>query len=310
MDCYRGDELIYTLYLVDDNSNITETISLDVVNSFGEDYSSNIAQNTVENGYVISDSISINNPKFSIAGVITDSKFRVRGQLVVFNGNTFVKSQGDNRDQFQTISDDDYAEKAKARLIKLWENKEIFGILESTDINNLQGSKVRNIFPCVLSSLGFNKSDAAAAIYPTMSIERIRYAIVKVSAVKNPLPELLSKYEQQKNVDSKTSSSSATTSLDSDIKDAETKGKNALKGISGGEAEKPSARRANYENLNKTAQADAQSWWNGLGAEGRSSAIGQHGSERAAKAEYGTKRFNALAEAEGYPKGTFTYNPR
>ena len=120
--------MIYTLYLVDDNSNITETISLDVINSFGEDYSSNIAQNTVENGYVISDSISINNPKFSIGGVITDSKFRVKGQLVVFNGNTFVKSQGDNRDQFQTISDDDYAEKVKARLIKLWKNKEIFGI--------------------------------------------------------------------------------------------------------------------------------------------------------------------------------------
>ncbi|MCC5362040.1 hypothetical protein, partial [Staphylococcus aureus] len=87
-----------------------------------------------------------------------------------FNGNSFVKSQGDNREQFQQISDDDYAEKVKARLIKLWENKEIFGILESTEINNIKGTKVRNIFPCVLSSLSFNKSDSASAIYPSMSI--------------------------------------------------------------------------------------------------------------------------------------------
>ena len=192
--------MIYTLYLVDDNSNITETISLDVINSFGEDYSSSIAQNAVENGYVISDSISINNPKFSISGVITDSKFRVKGHLVVFNGNTFEKSQGDNREQFQQISDDDYADKVKDRLIKLWENKEVFGILESKDINNVKGSQVRNIFPCALSSLSFDKSSADAALYPTMSIEKIRYAVVTVSTVKNPVPELVAKYEEQQKV--------------------------------------------------------------------------------------------------------------
>ena len=192
--------MIYTLYLVDNNNNITETISLDVINSFGEDYSSSIAQNAVENGYVISDSISINNPKFSISGVITDSKFRVKGHLVVFNGNTFEKSQGDNREQFQQISDDDYADKVKDRLIKLWENKEVFGILESKDINNVKGSQVRNIFPCALSSLSFDKSSADAALYPTMSIEKIRYAVVTVSTVKNPTPELVSKYEEQQNV--------------------------------------------------------------------------------------------------------------
>ena len=232
--------MIYTLYLVDDNSNITETISLDVVNSFGEDYSSNIAQNTVENGYVISDSISINNPKFSIAGVITDSKFRVTGQMVVFNGNTFVKSQGDNREQFQTISDDDYAEKVKARLIKLWENKEIFGILESTNINNIRGSKVRDIFPCVLSNLGFNKSDAASAIYPTMSIERIRYAVVTTTTVKNPTPELIPKYKESVEAQSKTKSIGAGVSTKDDpVKDAQAQAKSVLEGKTGKPATKP-----------------------------------------------------------------------
>lgn len=257
--------MIYTLYLVDDNSNITETISLDVINSFGEDYSSSIAQNAVENGYVISDSISINNPKFSISGVITDSKFRVKGHLVVFNGNTFEKSQGDNREQFQQISDDDYADKVKDRLIKLWENKEVFGILESKDINNVKGSQVRNIFPCALSSLSFDKSSADAALYPTMSIEKIRYAVVTVSTVKNPVPELIPKYEEQKanvssNVDTVSGNVKAGDSAENIIAKAQKDGKSILEGINdnSGEVAKANAHKGyTYQTVLNSSYSEA-----------------------------------------------------
>lgn len=293
--------MIYTLYLVDDNSNITETISLDVINSFGEDYSSSLAQNAVENGYVITDSISISNPKFSVSGVITDSKFRVSGQLVVFNGETFVKSQGDNRNQFQQISDDEYADKVKARLIKLWENKEIFGILESKDINNVRGSQVRNIFPCALSNLSFNKSDAASAIYPTMSIEKIRYAVVTVGTVSNPLPELISKYKDSLEAQSKTATGAATSS---DLDDADAKAKAALKGLNEDPVKTPE-KRANLINLNRTAQANAQAEFNGLTAEGRKAAIQEYGSERNAVKAFGEKSFKGLTEAEGIKGATF-----
>ena len=298
--------MIYTLYLVDDNSNITETISLDVINSFGEDYSSSIAQNAVENGYVISDSISINNPKFSISGVITDSKFRVKGHLVVFNGNTFEKSQGDNREQFQQISDDDYADKVKDRLIKLWENKEVFGILESKDINNVKGSQVRNIFPCALSSLSFDKSSADAALYPTMSIEKIRYAVVTVSTVKNPLPELIPKYQESLEAQSSTSSGAAKT-VSSDLKTADAEAKSILKGLNGDPTPSNTtvARKDSLINLNKTAQASGQAEFNNLGAEGRKAAIQQYGSEYNAVKSFGEKNFKALAEGAGYKGATF-----
>ena len=298
--------MIYTLYLVDDNSNITETISLDVINSFGEDYSSSIAQNAVENGYVISDSISINNPKFSISGVITDSKFRVKGHLVVFNGNTFEKSQGDNREQFQQISDDDYADKVKDRLIKLWENKEVFGILESKDINNVKGSQVRNIFPCALSSLSFDKSSADAALYPTMSIEKIRYAVVTVSTVKNPVPELIPKYQESLEAQSSTSSGAAKT-VSSDLKTADAEAKSILKGLN--EDPTPSnttvARKDALINLNRSAQASAQAKFNGLGKDGRDAAIAEYGSEYKAVKAYGEAIFKNRAEAEGYKGATF-----
>ena len=297
--------MIYTLYLVDANNNITETISLDVINSFGEDYSSSIAQNTVENGYVISDSISISNPKFSIGGVITDSKFRVKGHLAVFDGNTFVKSQGDNREQFQQISDDDYADKVKERLIKLWENKEVFGILESKDINNVKGSQVRNIFSCVLASLSFNKSDAAAAIYPNMTIEKIRYAVVTIGTVKNPTPELIPKYEEQQRADSKTSTGAAKSST-LDLKTADSEAKEVLKGLNDSNVpETTQVKRSNLLNLNRTAQASGQAEFNGLGAEGRKAAIQQYGSEYNAVKAFGEKKFKALAEAEGYKGATF-----
>ena len=296
--------MIYTLYLVDDNSNITETISLDVINSFGEDYSSSIAQNSVENGYVISDSISINNPKFSISGVITDSKFRVKGHLVVFNGNTFEKSQGDNREQFQQISDDDYADKVKDRLIKLWENKEVFGILESKDINNVKGSQVRNIFPCALSSLSFDKSSADAALYPTMSIEKIRYAVVTVSTVKNPVPELVPKYQESLETQSSTSSSAAKT-VSSDLKTADAEAKSILKSLNNDPTSTTVARKDSLINLNRTAQASGQAEFNNLGAEGRKAAIQQYGSEYNAVKSFGEKKFNALAEGAGYKGATF-----
>lgn len=298
--------MIYTLYLVDDNSNITETISLDVINSFGEDYSSSIAQNAVENGYVISDSISINNPKFSISGVITDSKFRVKGHLVVFNGNTFEKSQGDNREQFQQISDDVYADKVKDRLIKLWENKEVFGILESKDINNVKGSQVRNIFPCALSSLSFDKSSADAALYPTMSIEKIRYAVVTVSTVKNPVPELIPKYQESLETQSSTSSGAAKT-VSSDLKTADAEAKSILKGLNDDPTptNTTAARKDSLINLNRTAQASGQAEFNNLGAEGRKAAIQQYGSEYNAVKAFGEKKFNALSEGAGYKGATF-----
>ena len=298
--------MIYTLYLVDDNNNITETISLDVVNSFGEDYSSSIAQNAVENGYVISDSISINNPKFSISGVITDSKFRVKGHLVVFNGNTFEKSQGDNREQFQQISDDDYADKVKDRLIKLWENKEVFGILESKDINNVKGSQVRNIFPCALSNLSFDKSSADAALYPTMSIEKIRYAVVTTSTVKNPVPELIPKYQESLETQSSTSSSAAKT-VSSDLKTADAEAKSVLKGLNDDPTptNTTAARKDSLINLNRTAQASGQAEFNNLGAEGRKAAIQQYGSEYNAVKAFGEKKFNTLSEGAGYKGATF-----
>ena len=188
---------------------------------------------------------------------------------------------------------------------RVWENKEIFGILESVDINNIEGSKVRNIFPCLLSSLSFNKSDAASAIYPSMSIERIRYSVVTVSTVKDPVPELIPKYKESVESQSKTSTGAAKTTASNDLKDADEEAKKLLGNISGQEPVKKTAQKDSLLNLNVTAQASAQGEFNNLGVEGRKAAIKQYGSEYNAVKAFGERTFKALSEGEGYKGATF-----
>lgn len=224
--------MIYTIYLLGESDSITETISLDVVNNFGEDYSSSLAQNTVENGYVISDSISLNNPRFSIGGVITDSKFRVEGKLVTYNPLTQAfEYSADSRDTLRQIPDDSLeqiAEKVKARLVSLWENKEVFGIMESRSITNVQGSSVRSIFPCFLTNLSFATNDASNAFYPTMTIERITYAEVKYTTVENPVPELIPKYKDSLAAGNSDTTASSTVKPEDDLKSQIAKGKESV----------------------------------------------------------------------------------
>lgn len=197
--------MIYTIYLLGKNSEMSETISLDVIKSFNESYSSSIAQNTVENGYVISDSISLGNPKFDISGVITDSKFRVRDELVIFvnknsDGHSEFIKQSDSRDQEQQIDEwNTKAKEVRKRLIELWEKKEIFGLLESSDATNVQGSEIRKIFPCILTNLSFDSSDASDAFYPRLSIEKITYSYVKTTNVTRSSPELIPKWQEEDN---------------------------------------------------------------------------------------------------------------
>ena len=291
--------MIYTLYLVNDNNEITETISLDVINNFGEDYSSSVAQNVVENGYAISDSVSLNNPKFSIGGVITDSKFRVKEQLVIFDGNTFVKA-GTNRDNAQQIDDDAGAEIVRDRLFKLWENKEIFGILESKDINNIKGSQVRNIFPCILTNLSFSKGDTANAFYPTMSIEKIRYAVVTVSKVSNPIPELTSKYQDHVNAQSKTESGSGSATEDDKaiLKDAQAQAR-AIIGDTGSETPKsPVERKYSLRVVVTTAKANAAEEAVKLGLTGKEA--------DAYKRKRAVEIFDSIKADMGHPNAKFT----
>ena len=139
-----------------------------------------------------------------------------------------------------------------------------------------------------------------------MSIEKIRYAVVTTSTVKNPVPELIPKYQESLKTQSSTSSSAAKTTS-SDLKAAEAEARSVLKGLNDDSASgnATAVRRESLINLNRTAQASGQAEFNNLGKEGRKAAIQQYGSEYNAVKAFGEKKFKVLAEGAGYKDATF-----
>lgn len=182
--------MLYSLFTLNDAGNVNEIFSLDVVNSFKEQYSANIPENPVESGFNVSDTINLTNPTFSLSGLITDSKFNVAGHLVRYVNGEFVKGSaaGEQPDQIQLEKP---SLVLRQRLIDLQLNKEVFGILEHLDPDNPQQTSVRYIYPCALSDLNFDKSDASDALYPSMTIKNIRVTYVEFTTVKDAVPDLI-----------------------------------------------------------------------------------------------------------------------
>lgn len=180
--------MIYTIALFTDDNQVEELIEFDSVASFDESYSSSIPQAVVEEGYALSDNISKSNSKFSLSGVITDSYFRKPEGLIGYVNGQFVLVNADTH----PITDERPSIKAKARLIRLREDREVFGIFESiTGAGETETSQVNLIYPCVLSEISFGNKDGADAVYPNMSFEKIRVSKVEFQTVSNPSPELI-----------------------------------------------------------------------------------------------------------------------
>lgn len=187
--------MLYSLFTLNDQGGVDEIITLDVVNSFSETHAAKVPSAAVETGYNVSDNMSLENSVFQISGVITDSKFRVRGHLVTYKNGEFVKDTNEAENQSpaqqQGIVSDKPSLVIRDRLLALRQEKQVFGILESEDASNLEMSRNRVIFPCVLTSIGFNKTDNSDAFYPTLSIQQIRVTDVKFSTVAKPTEELI-----------------------------------------------------------------------------------------------------------------------
>lgn len=180
--------MIYTIVLFDEQGQVDETIAFDAVTGFDESYTSTIPQSAVESGYSLSDSIVKSNDKFTLSGVITDSLFRRKGALLQYVNGRFVRIFED----IDPIGDDNPVITMKARLKKLRDDREIFGIFESLrGANETETTQVNLIYPCALTDIGFSNKDGGNAIYPNMSFERIRVATVSFDVVKNPSPELI-----------------------------------------------------------------------------------------------------------------------
>lgn len=177
--------MMYSLVILDDTGNITETISLDAVLSFSESYESSVAQAAVEDGYSVSDHIVKGNDKFSLAGVVSDSLFHRRGAEIHYVNGEFVRLYSD----VDPIDDEQPSVAMKNRLKALRDNREIFGLFETVNVNG--NSQVNLIYPCALTKVSFDNTDGAEAIMPNLSFEKIRVSTVEFKTIANPTPELI-----------------------------------------------------------------------------------------------------------------------
>jgi len=180
---------LYSIFITNDKGEVDELISLDVVTGFSDRYAASIPEVPVESGFNVSDSINLSNPTFSLNGIISNSRFLSDGHLIEFRNGEFVKvSEGGS---VTPVNTDDAAIKLRERLIKLYVAKEVFGILEYTDPDSAEKSQVRSIYPCALSDINLDKSDATDGIYVSMSIKNIRITEVVYKDVKNAVPDLI-----------------------------------------------------------------------------------------------------------------------
>jgi hypothetical protein len=201
--------MIYTLYHYDDQGNV-QYVSLDVVENFNETYNANTPSYTVEEGFKVSNSSVAENPIFSLSGIVTDSKFRMNNELVVYNDDTkeFEKVNDSNLLAGSDRVDGDKARLVKEKLIELWKKRIVIGIIESDSRNSLN-SPVKNHFPCLIDNLSFTDQDLSKAVYPSLTINNFSYGRNSYSKVANVKPELIPKMEEKKLAQSKTSSGSA-----------------------------------------------------------------------------------------------------
>lgn len=211
--------MIYTIVIIDENERVRETISLDVVNDFSEDYDGSVPTHPVEHGYSLSDGINLSNDKFSISGVVSDSAFDLSGELIQFVNGEFIVP--DNTVDGVVLDSPSLVFKERLKSIRT--RKEHFGVIVSdkkVNVNDASASQIELIYPCIITKLGF-KDNGTDAVYPVINFERVRVATTSFVEVNNPTPELIPYAKDAINVGDKTgTSSSASGATDSSIAEA------------------------------------------------------------------------------------------
>jgi hypothetical protein len=189
-------------------------IWFDTVLQLNRSLSGSVSQHPLEDGTVITDHTTIDNEKFTISGVLSDADFNIsRPSLDARNpevsNKQWINNTPVNGDVFSTqfsnvfISDPtafgpilpEFASQflsdqrpsvivtgiSKVKpaltvaneLIGMFNNREVFDILDFRE-----GVLVAIYDNCVMTSLSFNEDDSTGdAIFPEISIERVKYAV-------------------------------------------------------------------------------------------------------------------------------------
>lgn len=182
-----------------------DVIVFDSITSFSENYNGSVTSHPVEDGTKISDHVVVENVKLKIQGVVTDYNFfnplkdvaavKVPAYAVdngsKLNSLTSRELMEDIPDNYafteggKSFSAVASANAVKAKLIEIHQNKIPITVLEY----DFEGKEsITNTFtPCIITDLDFTTTpDSGHAFYPSISIEKVKVAPVKITEASSP----------------------------------------------------------------------------------------------------------------------------
>lgn len=173
--------MIYSLII----NGSDEVISFSSVTDFTENLTATVTAHETEVGFPVSDNVVLSNPEFSISGVFSYYNSTSR-EIVLENGEFVVREFGSESNPVESHVD------IEKKIRNVFESKQPFSIVKSTNLHDITGTEVDRIVSCVMRGLTFNTTaDRHGAVFPTMQIVQVRQAVVTEESVPNAIPQIV-----------------------------------------------------------------------------------------------------------------------
>lgn len=170
-------DMIYTLVVKTDDV-IEKILTLDCVNSFSKSMSGTVTKNPVENGFPISDHISLDNIRFDLSGIITSYSILDDGLELKWNGDYF-ETIGGSEDRLALMEADIEDTFKKREVITLIET-ESFIPSDTTSLESIKPQIVREYNNVVITNLTIdNQSGVNGAKFIRVSAEQVQVAFIQ-----------------------------------------------------------------------------------------------------------------------------------
>lgn len=171
--------MIYTL-LRKNGEEISTLITFDAVTSVEEKWSAKVTTQTVESGFDISDSITVDPPTFNLSGVVTSYSIYDTSSEISWNGTDFV---------IKNIPQDERHVRLRNEILGLISEGVVITLVESLETSSNPNKKIayeetvsgwnREIPYCVITSASFSPPDSGhGAFIVNLELQRVFIASV------------------------------------------------------------------------------------------------------------------------------------
>lgn len=171
-----------------DGKTVSRVFSFDVVQSFSESWQATVSKTAVESGFLISDNITIENPTFSIKGVLSAYSIFDESKEIIWNGDDFVQDN-DNTDLLRhiTLRNDLRALFLERGFFTLLESeKNSFEVNDSQKVESLKSGYSQSYQNCVLTNFNINSADNSNGVVTVeLNVEQLNIATVVTTELKD-----------------------------------------------------------------------------------------------------------------------------